>query len=294
MCYFSRLEHIAHYKAKNWTTVKTNFCKHTHTHAHTHAHACTHAHAHTHTVNRIAWKSLISQMNQKMWVCLMIEHCKGDYSRWTVQQKKKISYQLRVYRQREDREWKYQKKSVASGLIYKLWGVQSSIWEQPSWGSCSTEKQVCTVFVNRGAASGEKLDEERYGWFGELSGQGKQRCFELFVVCLRDTEGSQTSLLSCYIIIMCCQWPLRLCCTLCVAPSVFFRVCNLQWVLECVSLLLHSVYCLWPRCSEPQLVLDCVSFLLHYVCCLWPQLVKLQLVLDCVSFLLHSVCCLWW
>ena len=30
----------------------------------------------------------------------------------------------------------------------------------------STEKQVCTVFVNQWAASGEKQDEERYGQFG--------------------------------------------------------------------------------------------------------------------------------
>ena len=28
--------------------------------------------------------------------------------------------------------------------------------------------------------------------FWEFSGQGKQRCFELFVVCIRDTENSQT------------------------------------------------------------------------------------------------------
>ena len=30
------------------------------------------------------------------------------------------------------------------------------------------------------------------GQFGELPGQGKQRCFEVSAVCLRDTEDSQT------------------------------------------------------------------------------------------------------
>ena len=30
MCYFSRWKHIAHYKAKNQTTVKTNFRARTH------------------------------------------------------------------------------------------------------------------------------------------------------------------------------------------------------------------------------------------------------------------------
>ena len=39
MCYFSKLEHTARYKAKNQSTVKTNFCMH--------------MHAHTHTVSRI-------------------------------------------------------------------------------------------------------------------------------------------------------------------------------------------------------------------------------------------------
>ena len=44
------------------------------------------------------------------------------------------------------------------------------------------------------AAKGEKRDEERYGQFSDLSGQGELCCFcfELFVVCLRDTEDSQT------------------------------------------------------------------------------------------------------
>ena len=49
-CYLSKLEHIAHNKAKNQNTVKTNARRQTHTHAHTRAraHAGTHRHARTH------------------------------------------------------------------------------------------------------------------------------------------------------------------------------------------------------------------------------------------------------
>ena len=36
-----------------------------------------------------------------------------------------------------------------------------------------------------------KQDEERYGQFWELSGQSEQRCFALFVLCVRNTEDSQ-------------------------------------------------------------------------------------------------------
>ena len=46
--------------------------------------------------------------------------------------------------------------------------------------------------MNQWAASGEKPDEERRGQFCELSGQGGQCCFELFAVCLQDTEDSRT------------------------------------------------------------------------------------------------------
>ena len=46
MCYFSILEHKAHYKAKNRTQL--NYRKRVHTHAYTHAH--THTHTHTHTL----------------------------------------------------------------------------------------------------------------------------------------------------------------------------------------------------------------------------------------------------
>ena len=47
--------------------------------------------------------------------------------------------------------------------------------------------------MNRWAAyAGEKKDDQRYAQFGELSEQGEQRCSERFVVCIRDTEDSQT------------------------------------------------------------------------------------------------------
>ena len=68
MCYFSKLEHIAHHKVKNKTvdtkhiahhkvknkTVNTNFHEHAHTHTHTHTH--------THRVNMIARRGEISMM----------------------------------------------------------------------------------------------------------------------------------------------------------------------------------------------------------------------------------------
>ena len=47
---FSRFQHIAHYKANDQNTVKTNLHKHGRTHARTHAHT----HTHTHRVYRIA------------------------------------------------------------------------------------------------------------------------------------------------------------------------------------------------------------------------------------------------
>ena len=46
--------------------------------------------------------------------------------------------------------------------------------------------------MNQWAANGGKQEEERYGQFWELSGQGEQRCSELFEVCLRDSEDCQT------------------------------------------------------------------------------------------------------
>ena len=46
---FFRLEHIAHYEAKNRNTVKTNTHMHTqpYTHTHTHEHKSTHTHTHS-------------------------------------------------------------------------------------------------------------------------------------------------------------------------------------------------------------------------------------------------------
>ena len=46
VCYFSKLEHITHHKAKNQSTVKTNYCEHACTHGHTctHTHTCTQSH----------------------------------------------------------------------------------------------------------------------------------------------------------------------------------------------------------------------------------------------------------
>ena len=41
------------------------------------------------------------------------------------------------------------------------------------------------------ATSEEKQDEEKCGQLQKLSGQGEQRCFEPYVVCLSDTEDSQ-------------------------------------------------------------------------------------------------------
>ena len=46
--------------------------------------------------------------------------------------------------------------------------------------------------MNQWVTNGEKQDEDRYGQFWKLLGQGEQRCFELFVVRLRDTEDRQT------------------------------------------------------------------------------------------------------
>ena len=47
MCFFSKMEPLAHYKARNQNTIKTNFHAHRYTHTRTHAH--THTHTHTHT-----------------------------------------------------------------------------------------------------------------------------------------------------------------------------------------------------------------------------------------------------
>ena len=48
------------------------------------------------------------------------------------------------------RKWKYQNNlSTAGSFVRKLSGVWSSRHERSSWGSCITEKRVCTVFVNQ-------------------------------------------------------------------------------------------------------------------------------------------------
>ena len=86
MCYFSKLEHIAHYKTKNQKTVKTNPRMHTHTHTHARTHARTHTrthartHAHTHTAG---------------------------------------SDQANACTQRKNKDWEYQKKSVVGVVVVK-------------------------------------------------------------------------------------------------------------------------------------------------------------------------------
>ena len=49
----------------------------------------------------------------------MIKLCKKDCSRQTVQHKKAISDQANACTQREDKEWKYQKKSGTGGMVCK-------------------------------------------------------------------------------------------------------------------------------------------------------------------------------
>ena len=67
-----------------------------------------------------------------------------------------------MHTQREDKECKYQKKSVAVGLICKPSGVQSSRRSGRAEAVVrNTEKRVCTAFVNQWAANGEKQDEDR-------------------------------------------------------------------------------------------------------------------------------------
>ena len=58
---FSKLEHIAHYKAKTQSK-QTSICMYTPTHTYTHTHKYTYTpqvHTHTHRVNRIAWRGEI-------------------------------------------------------------------------------------------------------------------------------------------------------------------------------------------------------------------------------------------
>ena len=50
----------------------------------------------------------------------MTKVCRGDCSTHMMQHQKKKTDQASVYTQREDSEWKYQKKSVAGVLVCKL------------------------------------------------------------------------------------------------------------------------------------------------------------------------------
>ena len=50
----------------------------------------------------------------------MTKLCTRDCSRQTEQHKKKISDQAGASARREDKEWKYEKKSAAGGLVCKL------------------------------------------------------------------------------------------------------------------------------------------------------------------------------
>ena len=88
----------------------------------------------------------------------MISFCKALFQTDGAAQKK-ISDQASACTQREDKELKYQKKSVAGGLVCKLSGVQSSRQERQRRGCCGTGKLICTVFVNQWVANGEKQDE---------------------------------------------------------------------------------------------------------------------------------------
>ena len=105
--------------------------------------------------------------------------------------KKKISDK----RMRAHRE-KTKNGSIRRRAYFAGWFVNFKFSQVASSGRAETvvakSSEVCTVFVNQWTANGDKLDEKRYGQLWELSGQGERRCSELFVVCLRDTEGSQT------------------------------------------------------------------------------------------------------
>ena len=99
---FSKLKHTAPCKAENQNIVKTNTC------AYAHACARTHTHAHTHSVSLSLSLSLVSVG----W----FEEMRVQ----TMQRKKNTSDQASVCTLREDKKWKYQKKSVADRLVWKL------------------------------------------------------------------------------------------------------------------------------------------------------------------------------
>ena len=69
-------------------------------------------------------------------------------------------------------KWTYHEKSLLAG-----WFVNFKQFSLVARGGCGTDRRVCTVFVNLWTANGEKRDEERYGQFWELSGQGEASLF---------------------------------------------------------------------------------------------------------------------
>ena len=73
MCYFSKLQLIAHYKAKNKTQSQQNFRVHSRTHARTHAPARTRTNARTHTLWRRVgggtWKTSCTRPSACSWKC---------------------------------------------------------------------------------------------------------------------------------------------------------------------------------------------------------------------------------
>ena len=87
-----------------------------------------------------------------------------------MQHDKKISDQVRTRTQREDTEWPRKVKLAGWFANFKFSHVVRS-------GRVEAVVVVCTVFVNQWAANGEKRDEERYGQFSYLSGQGELCCF---------------------------------------------------------------------------------------------------------------------
>ena len=124
--------------------------------------------------------------------CWMTWFSKGECSRLPAQHKKMTFDQVSVCVLWEYREWKYQKMSEVGRLAYGFSGVQSSSQEQLSWGTRNREKRVCTVSVNQWATNEEKQDEKKNVVRFRNSGQSEQRCSEPSVVCLGDTEDSES------------------------------------------------------------------------------------------------------
>ena len=153
---FSRWEDTAHsrkaniqYKPTGWKIHTHTHTQHTHTHTHTRARALTHArthqclHHHTYTsISGTDWKNVIWERTWRMKGCWMTLLRKGERSKQMVQKIRKTSVQAIACVQREDREWKYQKRSVTGGLVYKSVAVQSGSHERSNWNNCSGENRV--------------------------------------------------------------------------------------------------------------------------------------------------------